>query len=141
MNDALQIGRIGEYLAAAVLEQMGFDVTIIAGKKYDLLVTANEKMYRVQVKSTSRENSTNRARKPSYEFRTSHGSSGKKLYAKGEMDIFALVAIDIRKVLFVAADSITAVTKRVPPADFVGIDSESKSWDQSVAALQAVQVP
>jgi len=133
LNDALQIGRIGEYLAAAVLEQMGFDVTIIAGKKYDLLVTANEKMYRVQVKSTSRENSTNRARKPSYEFRTSHGSSGKKLYAKGEMDIFALVAIDIRKVLFVAADSITAVTKRVPPADFFGIDAESKSWDQSVA--------
>lgn len=141
MNDALQIGRIGEYLAAAVLEQMGFDVNIIAGKKYDLLVTTNEKMYRVQVKSTSRDNSTNRARKPSYEFRTSHGRTGKKLYAKGEMDIFALVAIDIRKVLFFAADSIKTVTTRVPPADFVGIDSESKSWDQSVAALQAVQVP
>lgn len=133
MNDALQIGRIGEYLAAAVLEQMGFDVTMIAGKKYDLLVTANEKMYRVQVKSTSRDNSTNRARKPSYEFRTSHGSSGKKLYAKGEMDIFALVAIDIRKVLFFAADSITAVTKRVPPSDYLEVDAESKSWDQSVA--------
>lgn len=133
MNDALQIGRIGEYLAAAVLEQMGFDVHIVAGKKYDLLVTAEEKIYRVQVKSTSRDNSTNRARKPSYEFRTSHGSSGKKLYAKGEMDIFALVAIDIRKVLFFAADSITAVTKRVPPADFLRLGAESKSWNQSVA--------
>lgn len=141
MNDALQIGRIGEYLAAAVLEQMGFDVHIVAGKKYDLLVTAEENLYRVQVKSTSRDNSTNRARKPSYEFRTSHGSSGKKLYAKGEMDIFALVAIDIRKVLFFSADSITAVTKRVPPADFLEVDAESKSWDQSLAALQTVQMP
>ena len=141
MNDALQIGRIGEYLAAAVLEQMGFDVHIVAGKKYDLLVTAEENLYRVQVKSTRRDNSTNRARKPSYEFRTSHGSSGKKLYAKGEMDIFALVAIDIRKVLFFPADTIKTVTKRVPPADFLEVDSESKSWDQSLAALQAVQMP
>lgn len=141
MNDALQIGRIGEYLAAAVLEQMGFDVHIVAGKKYDLLVTAEENLYRVQVKSTSRDNSTNRARKPSYEFRTSHGSSGKKLYAKGEMDIFALVAIDIRKVLFFPADTIKTVTKRVPPADFLEMDAESKSWDQSLAALQAVQMP
>jgi len=141
LNDALQIGRIGEYLAAAVLEQMGFDVHIVAGKKYDLLVTAEENLYRVQVKSTSRDNSTNRARKPSYEFRTSHGSSGKKLYAKGEMDIFALVAIDIRKVLFFPADTIKTVTKRVPPADFLEMDAESKSWDQSLAALQAVQMP
>lgn len=133
MNDALQIGRIGEYLAAAVLEQMGFDVHIVAGKKYDLLVTAKEKLYRVQVKSTRRDNSTNRARNPSYEFRTSHGSTGKKLYAKGEMDIFALVAIDIRKVLFFPADSITAVTKRVPPSDYLEVDAESKSWNQSVA--------
>ena len=133
MSDALQIGRIGEYLAAAVLEQMGFDVNIISGKKYDLLVTTSEKMYRVQVKSTRRDYSKNRDRKP-YEFRTSHGSTGKKLYAKGEMDIFALVAIDIRKVLFFPADSITTVTKRVPPSDYLEINAESKSWDQSVAA-------
>lgn len=141
MNDALQIGRIGEYLAAAVLEQLGFDVNIVAGKRYDLLVTAEENIYRVQVKSTRRDNSTNRARKPSYEFRTSHGSTGKKLYAKGEMDIFALVAIDIRKVLFFPADSITTVTKRVPPSDYLEIGAEIKSWDQSVAALQKVQMP
>ncbi len=140
MNNALQIGRIGEYLAAAVLEQMGFDVIVISGKKYDLLVTAKEKIYRVQVKATSRTNITNRAKSPSYEFKTSHGSTGKKLYAASELDIFALVAIDIRKVLFHSVKSIKAVTKRIPPSEYVSDNAEAKSWDAAVEELKEVQV-
>jgi hypothetical protein len=136
-QNALQIGRIGEFIAAAAVEQLGMDAILVSGKKYDLLVTKEDRIYRVQVKATSRPNVSNRqTSKPLYEFRTAYGRLGKQTYSKGQVDIFALVALDIRKVVFLPASDIKKITTRIPPFWFDADDSEARSWDTSVKVFQ-----
>lgn len=115
------------------------DAILVSGKKYDLLVTKDDEIFRVQVKATSRKNISNKqTNKPRYEFRTAHGRTGKQIYSAGQMDIFALVAIDLRKVVFVAAENITTVTTRIPPDNFEDDGYEAVSWDEAVKVVRGI---
>lgn len=134
--DCLKLGRIGELLAAVVLEQGGYSATIVGGNKYDILATTNDDVFRVQVKSTLRPTDEKGRKKNSYVFRTGHGRSSKHAYEKGAIDMYALVALDIRRVLFVPSQDIQVVTKRIKPECFVAEDAELNSLVETVKKLE-----
>lgn len=134
--DCLKLGRIGELLAAAVLEQGGYSATIVGGNKYDILATTDDDVFRVQVKSTRCPTSENRRKRNSYVFRTGHGRSSKNTYKKSTIDMYALVALDIRRVLFFPSQDIQVVTKRIGPEIFTGENAELNSLVEAVKRLE-----
>ena len=134
--DCLKLGRIGELLAAAVLEQGGYSATIVGGNKYDILATTDDDVFRVQVKSTRRPTSEHGRKKSSYVFRTGHGRSSKNAYKKNTIDMYALVALDIRRVLFLPSQDIQVVTKRIEPEIFTGENAELHSLVEAVKRLE-----
>lgn len=100
----LQIGEAGEHLVCADLILNGCPAFQSAqGLPYDLCVNFKNRIYRVQVKTTrsprpvpQRVNHTE-----AYLFHTRRcGKGGRRSYDKGDFDILALVALDIKKVAY-----------------------------------------
>jgi len=121
---ALSIGRTGELIASAALELLGHQATAVADRKYDLLVDCGSKFIRVQVKASF----STEARGPNYQFKTAHGRHSKKTYVDGQVDIFALVAVDERRCVFLPQCDITTVTIRLPKTRFTDREEEARSW-------------
>lgn len=107
---SIDIGRAAELLVASDLEFQGYKVTL-AGQmcSYDLLVDTGSQILRVQVKATSgpyKWNNNNKASK--YRFKLQRGGGNvsikktkRKDYDPSEVDMFALVACDIRKIAYI----------------------------------------
>jgi len=101
----LQIGKAGEYLVCADLILKG----LIAfpseqGLPYDVLIDTGEKILRVQVKTTERPRDIPQRSKSSLAYIFSikrAGKDGKTRYSEDEIDIFALVCLDTRKVGYI----------------------------------------
>ena len=127
---ALAIGRTGELLAAAALQTLGYHAISVSNKKYDLLVDYNNKFIRVQVKACSAPRS-----RGSYEFKSAHGASAKKKYSSDDVDVFAFVALDLRRVFFVEASEVTTVTVRIKRQDYIDHTQEGRSWEEAIRAI------
>ncbi len=99
----LEVGRAGEYLVCADLILKGYKAFLTdQGIPYDVVLEANSKLYKIQVKTTrqpvivpQRIDST--IRRYSFQIRKC-GKGGRRSYQEGEIDIFALVALDTRTI-------------------------------------------
>ena len=106
MANRSSIGRAGEFLVAAELEQRGIRCHRVDMQDDDLWVkSSNGELLTLQVKTTL-EPRSDRSRPLNYAFTR----------ADGDAQIFAYVAMDIR--LFILCGPPTGKTVRIKPADF-----------------------
>ena len=127
---SLRPGRVGDLIAASVIESFGADVAIVNREGYDLLVDWEGRWLKVEVKSTT----AKEVRRNCWTFRTASGSKAKKIIKATNVDIVALVSIPRRKVAFKHISQIKSVTTRVFEEKFQALD-ERESWDQACALL------
>ena len=103
VND-LQIGEAGEHLVCADLILNGCPAFQSAqGLPYDVCVNFNNRVYRIQVKTTRAPRPVPQRvnRTDAYLFHTRRcGKGGRQSYAESDFDILALVALDIKKVAY-----------------------------------------
>lgn len=108
LSHELQIGKAGEYLVCADLILKGFVAyPSEQGLPYDIVLDTGNKMLRVQVKTCEKpRNLLQRAQDiPVYQFTIKrHGKYNREIYGSDEVDIFALVALDVRKVGYVTGE-------------------------------------
>ena len=106
MANRSSIGRAGEFLVAAELEQRGIRCHRVDMQDDDLWVkSSNGDLLTLQVKTTY-EPRSDRSRPLNYAFTR----------ADGDAQIFAYVAMDVR--LFILRGPPTGKTVRIKPADF-----------------------
>lgn len=103
MEDALQIGKAGEYLVCADLILKGYIAyPSEQGLPYDVVADIEGKLYKIQVKTTITAKYRDKGKTagpPIYFFHVKRcGKGGKQKYGENVIDIFALVALD-RKVI------------------------------------------
>jgi hypothetical protein len=114
----------------------GVSVTVAAeGLPYDLLADIGGKIVRVQVKTAScpRDRGLYCYDLKCGSHKAEKGSAG---YHPGEIDMFAVVAADIRKVAFVHVDeAATRRTLKLRPIDFLSLDVTSATFEQCRARL------
>ena len=104
--NSINVGRAGEFLVAAELEQRGIRCHRVDMQDDDLWVkSASGELLTMQVKATL-EPRGDRKRKPCYMFTR----------ANGDAHIFAYVALDIR--LFILRTAPSGKTVRIKPVDF-----------------------
>jgi DNA-binding XRE family transcriptional regulator len=101
-SNELQIGKAGEYLVCADLILMGFIAFLSEqGLPYDVLLDTGEKLLRVQVKTTTgvRVVPQRKSESKMYIFNIKrHGKNNVNRYTPHEVDLFALVCLETRKV-------------------------------------------
>lgn len=98
----LQLGKAGEYMACADLILKGFVAfPSEQGLPYDVLLDTGSRIFRVQVKTTSgpRVVPQRASGSTAYIFNVKRaGKRGAKRHENNDLDIFALVCLDTRKV-------------------------------------------
>ena len=120
-------GRIGELIAAAAIEACGW-VTILTPMEYiDILAIKDGVFMRVQVKASMLGGKT-----PVYRFMTSTCNQG--FLNPDHIDVLAVVALDLRKVIFTNVFDMKK-TLRVSPHHFDGVDVEKTSWKNTVNSV------
>lgn len=104
----LQTGKAGEYIVCADLILKGFVAfPSEQGLPYDVLLDNGSKLLRVQVKTTSGPRKVPQRNKESlaYIFNVKrNGKNGKGRYHHTEIDLFALVCLDVMKVGYLQTD-------------------------------------
>ena len=96
------LGKIGEYIACADLLEQGYTACLITNEDsmYDIIVDYKGKIIKIQVKATNKKP----IKESQYYFRlrkTNHSH-----YSAKEIDIFALVILNKKKVLYVANENL-----------------------------------
>ena len=99
--DATQVGRIGEYLVAAVLSGYGYEVHHTSGTGYDLLVMLPNNAGTIRVDVKTKKAATG-ARL--YSIRKGKTTTFRE-YEAGDCDIFALVCLEDMSVTFRKCES------------------------------------
>jgi len=117
-SNEMQIGKAGEYLTCADLVMKG----LIAfqseqGLPYDLLIDTGSKLLKCQVKTTQKPRVIPQRNKETlaYSFCIKrHGKNNTKRYALDEVDIFALVELETKQVIYLKNEDMpTTVNFRV----------------------------
>lgn len=102
ISNELQIGKAGEYMVCSDLIMKGFVAfPSEQGLPYDVLLDTGKKVYRVQVKTTLAPRTVPQRSKESKAYIFNVGRNGKsnsKRYSKSDMDLYALVCLDTRRV-------------------------------------------
>ena len=105
LSNELQIGKAGEYLVCADLIMKGFVAfPSEQGLPYDVLLDNGKKLIRVQVKTCEKPRVVPQRNKKSFAYQYNikrHGKNNSVIYGDDEVDLFALVALDIRNVGYV----------------------------------------
>lgn len=129
-------GLIGEHVAcAAVLGMPGIMGAAMAQQdKIDLLAWDDVGYLRIQVKARNMLPEAD-GRTPCYHFNYGMGLTKKKA-ERGAYDIIASVAIDRRRVIFTALDSVGTVSKRISARSFDEPDVEIDSWQHALAVVR-----
>jgi hypothetical protein len=101
----LQTGKAGEYLTCVDLILMGFVAfPSEQGLPYDVLLDTGNKLLKVQVKTTSEPRTVLQRSKDqkAYIFNVKRcGKGNASRYLSGEIDLFALVCLDVMKVVYI----------------------------------------
>jgi len=97
-----RVGRSGEYLVASLLSLHADTVMIVPhSAEADIIFDIDHKLYKCQVKTQSKI----RNHRVSWEYDFRRGSFTKKRhYEKDAIDVYALVALEPQKVMFVLPD-------------------------------------
>lgn len=131
----LHAGRAGEHLAVFDIFSKGFDCFPAAqGMPYDLVLDDGGNLLKVQVKTTRKPSKmANRQNMQGYCFNVRKcGKHGRKMYAKEDVDIFALVALDSMEVGYISVGKMP-ITLYVRPESLRGTYD-----DERVAARNRV---
>lgn len=129
-------GLIGEYIAAAVVLQLGWRVSLCPQDKVDLVAWKDDEYIRIQVK-TAKMSVDKGKRSPSYHFQLASGCKTKVLPNEGDYDILCCVGLDQRKALFVPIQQLCQKTKRLPPQLFDAPKAELHSFNKALATVRA----
>tara|TARA_R100001594_G_scaffold72644_2_gene107246 strand:+ start:74 stop:466 length:393 start_codon:yes stop_codon:yes gene_type:complete len=127
---SLRTGRVGDLIAASVIESFGADVVVVNREGYDLLVDWQDNWIKVEIKSTQ----AKELGRNCWTFRTASGNKAKKRLIPTTVDIVGLVVIPRRKVAFTHISQIKSVTTRIFEDRFQALD-ERESWDQACELL------
>lgn len=104
----LQIGKAGEYLVCADLILKGYVAfPSEQGLPYDVLLDNGNKLFRIQVKTTSgtRKVQQRSVESQAYIFNVKrHGKGNIQRYGENEIDLFALVCLDTMKIGYLKTD-------------------------------------
>lgn len=105
LSDTLQIGKAGEYMVCADLIMKGFVAyPSEQGLPYDVVLDKGGKLYKVQVKTCLKPRiiPQRKAETYSYIFDLSRrGVSNRGVYSDDDVDLFALVALDVKMVGYI----------------------------------------
>ncbi len=126
----VDVGRAGDFIAAAALARMGVQCVISQQTGFDLVAFVPEPI-RIEVKTASKLSNENGK---SYAFMTSRGSSKKEPITRETSDMICLVALPERIAIFRHIDEITGRNTRVPADQFTRVNEE-KSWVETVECL------
>ena len=101
----LQVGKAGEHLVCADLIMKGFIAyPSEQGLHYDVVCDYGGKLLKIQVKTTSKKRYVpqrkTELKKYSFNIRRC-GKGGRHSYENGDVDIFALVALDIKTIGYI----------------------------------------
>lgn len=124
-SNELQVGKAGEYLVCADLIMKGFVAYLSEqGLPYDVLLDTGKRLLRIQVKTTLEPRKVPQRNKEShmYIFNVKRkGRNGTKKYTPFEIDLFALVCLDTRKVGYL-------LTTDMPDTINIRVDSLKGSY-------------
>jgi hypothetical protein len=102
---AIVVGRIGEYLAAAILEMHQYQTVICQQAGFDLIATRGQKMWRCQVKASSYH--SDRPNRMQWHF----GIGGnKRIPTITDYDFVACVSVPHRRAFFIPIENLKQVT-------------------------------
>lgn len=106
----LQIGKAGEHLVCFDLIMQGHNAFLTEhGFPFDILIEKNGVIKRMQVKTCSKISSHTKSYMR-YSFSLRHGRGGKHAPLKSDVEYYALVALDIKKIAYL--HSAEAINKR-----------------------------
>lgn len=140
--DDLQIGKAGEYLVCADLILNNFIAyPSEQGLPYDLVMDDGNILYRIQVKTTRGVKIVPQRKKPIPAYIFHIGNNGKmnrrKKYDKNQVDLFALVALDIRQIAYIPFhDTRTTMNFRSPKHRGTYHDEQGVILKQDVIELK-----
>ena len=104
IND-LDIGTAGEHLVCADLILKGHKAFLsAAGLHYDILTDLNGSLIKIQVKTTRKPSPISLIKDRSKRYLINirrMGKNGRKEYTEKEVDVFAVVALDIKKIAYI----------------------------------------
>lgn len=126
VND-MQCGKAGEYLVCADLILKGFVAyPSEQGLPYDVVIDDGGRLFKIQVK-TSRKPLTVPQRTNKTEAYLFHvmrsGKGGKEKYTDKQVDLFALVALDVRRIAYIVKAAVrTSMQFRSYAAEYQGDD-------------------
>ena len=116
----MQIGKIAEYqfIIDASKRNLLPSIPVHDHRCYDLIVQGKNKLYKIQVKSTRSVSKTepNKKGTPYYKIIACHGSTGKKSYAKNDLDYFAIYIFDLNQWFIIPFHAVTSKNIRIYPS-------------------------
>lgn len=121
----MNIGTAGEHLVCADLLLRGYRAYMVAaGSTYDVVADIDGRLFRIAVKSTlcARERPKREGSRVCYQFavtrarRLSSGKTDARRYSPEDVDIVALVAIDIKSICYVSMSICKSVMHIDTPA-------------------------
>jgi len=108
--DDLQVGVAGEHLVCADLIMKGYNAYLSdQGLPYDVVADINGKLYKIQVKTTSKYRSVpqRKTHTPAYLFFIKRcGKGGKKQYKTTDYDFMALVTLDSKMIGYIGNEHV-----------------------------------
>jgi len=119
----IDVGRAGDFIAAAALSRMGVQNVISQQTGFDLVAFVPEPV-RIEVKTASKRSSENNNL---FAFMTSRGASKKIRLTSETADICCLVALPERCALFRLIGDITGSNTRIRAEEFTP-ENETASW-------------
>lgn len=127
---ASRIGAGGEFLACAILAELGWTASPVNADGFDLMAVRGRSLLRVQVKATLRL----QHKRTSYQWSVSRSKPKRSLTIE-DCDVVAAVALDIRRAWFIHVNDVqNQTTVRLPLRQIILEDFEQETWE---AALRA----
>lgn len=133
MQNALELGKAGEHLVCADLILSGYKAFLSdQGLSYDVIVDVDNKLVRIQVKSTLKAknvNSQGRNERICYSFQVRRrGKNGSQFLSNTDCDILAFVALDIKETAYFPIESIPQTIQLLPPNGILETRNSRRGW-------------
>ena len=128
LHSSTKAGRIAEFFACGVIEDLGWQTSLCQQDGVDLIAFKDNEYVRVQVKGSSIKRSL---RNNGLQFMMGMGTK-KRLPSIEEYDIACMVSVYHRKCWFIHVSSVQRKTIRRPKAFFESTELEYESWEKSL---------
>jgi hypothetical protein len=105
----------GELLVAEKLISKGWAVSIPIGDSdpFDIVANKDDKVRRIQVKTTLNQHSYSAGASPHYQFQLAKGKSSKTPYLSGQVDFFVCCALDSLRFWVIPFPEVRTITAKI----------------------------